>query len=86
MELNEIGFKFVRKCINYIETNGKNSDANLLSTSVGFPVGGVRESLIVLLMPHLQSGKKREKKKGTPLLAVPHSVAQRSVSDEEQRS
>lgn len=26
VELNEIGFKFVRKCINYIETNGKKAD------------------------------------------------------------
>lgn len=25
VELNETGFKFVRKCINYIETNGKGS-------------------------------------------------------------
>lgn len=26
VELNEVGFKFVRKCINYIETNGKGPD------------------------------------------------------------
>lgn len=33
VELNEIGFKFVRKCINYIETNGKK---DWLETSVHF--------------------------------------------------
>lgn len=30
VELNEIGFKFVRKCINYIETNGKGSNYRLM--------------------------------------------------------
>lgn len=30
VELNEIGFKFVRKCINYIETKGKGSYSRLI--------------------------------------------------------
>lgn len=47
MELNEIGFKFVRKCINYIETNGKGSNQTLMPAafmSVSCPVGGDVES------------------------------------------
>lgn len=51
VELNEIGFKFVRKCINYIETNGKGPDWKFMPaffSSVSCPVGGVVEALDIL--------------------------------------
>lgn len=47
VELNEIGFKFVRKCINYIETNGKGSNYKFMPaifSFLSFPEGGVVES------------------------------------------
>ena len=49
VELNEVGFKFVRKCINFIETNGKGHNKHPLlkqfscgcsSSSLKRPEGG----------------------------------------------
>lgn len=50
VELNEIGFKFGRKCINYIETNGKGPDWKFMPaffSSVSYPAGGVVEALVI---------------------------------------
>lgn len=45
VELNEVGFKFVRKCINYIETKGDVSTGDLSQlSSVNCPEGGIVES------------------------------------------
>lgn len=47
MELNEVGFKFVQKCINCIETKGKSADQELILSvwaCVTWPEGGIIES------------------------------------------
>lgn len=44
VELNEVGFKFVRKCINYIETKGKGGPFFGFVSSPPRPEGGVVES------------------------------------------
>lgn len=51
VDLNEVGFKFVQKCINCIETKGKRSDQDFLPSVWGcvtWPEGGIIESHLPL--------------------------------------
>lgn len=51
VELNEVGFKFVQKCINCIETKGKSADQEFIPSvwaCVSWPEGGAIESLLPL--------------------------------------
>lgn len=82
VELNEIGFKFVRKCINYIETNGKKT---WLETSVhfcSFSCGGrSRVTDFAFDATPAKEGVLREKKKRGKHPCCTTRVALRSALD-----